>query len=135
MSSASNLDYAAAQKYFTPSGDCSTERGDDRIASSGKFVAKTDGYNTDYTQICGPEHVGKFLVTATVHDDAGVYGHNALDNTRKIEQAILVRNTKKPVIHLEGHSPSYVECRKSSNADTYQRKGRKTWGDDATYGK
>jgi hypothetical protein len=138
MKSASNIDYTAAQKYFTPSGNnCEEDEfGHNRTHFSGLFVAKDGEYNTDHEQICGPEHVGKFLVTATVNDGAGVYGHNALNNIRKIEQAVLVRDTKKPVIHLEGHSPSYVECRKSSDADTtYSRTGRKTFGDDVTFGK
>jgi hypothetical protein len=129
---AHNLAYADAKKYFTPSGSCSAIGTDDKadsLADSAVFKATSGNYHTG-GNICGPEHVGKFLVTATVRDAAGVYGHNALNNTRKIEQAILVRDTHAPAIHLEGMSPSYVECRRPESSSG----GRKTYDATSTAG-
>lgn len=60
----------------------------------------------------GVEFVGKYLMTARATDLAGVYGHNAVNNYRDIQQAILVRDQNKPVIYLAGSNPEIVECRK-----------------------
>merc|ERR1719399_1940935 len=58
----------------------------------------------------GVEMVGKYLVTASVTDHAGVYGHNAENNLRTLQQAILVRDTVAPTIFLGGSDPTFVEC-------------------------
>jgi len=60
----------------------------------------------------GVEFAGKYLMTARATDKAGVYGHNAKNNYRDIQQAILVRDQNKPVIYLAGSNPEVVECRK-----------------------
>merc|ERR1711966_49197 len=43
----------------------------------------------------------------------GGYGHNAENNERHIQQAILIRDTVNPTIYLAGNNPEYVECRKA----------------------
>jgi hypothetical protein len=63
----------------------------------------------------GVEFVGKYLMTARTTDLAGVYGHNAVNNYRDIQQAILVRDNNKPVIYLAGSNPEITECRKEVN--------------------
>jgi hypothetical protein len=63
----------------------------------------------------GKKHVGKYLVTYTTTDQAGIYGHNAEDNERSVQQAILVRDTDAPTIYLMGHSPKYTECVQPTN--------------------
>jgi len=71
----------------------------------------------------GPDHVGKFLVEFVTEDMAGIYGHNAANNVRKIQQAILVRDTVTPTIYLEGSNPDYTECIRTSNTPhTYWEK-------------
>merc|ERR1712137_577412 len=67
----------------------------------------------------GVEFVGKYLMTARTTDLAGVYGHNAVNNYRDIQQAILVRDNNKPVIYLAGSNPEITECRKESTARTW----------------
>jgi len=59
---------------------------------------------------CGPVELGKFLVTATSADKAGVYGHNAKDNVATMHVAIVVKDTRAPVIQINGHSPVFHEC-------------------------
>jgi hypothetical protein len=59
---------------------------------------------------CGPEQVGKYLVTATTNDFAGVYGHDAVNNQVQLQTAILIQDTTAPTIYLEGHNPVFVEC-------------------------
>merc|ERR1712137_124147 len=54
-------------------------------------------------------------MTARTTDLAGVYGHNAVNNYRDIQQAILVRDNNKPVIYLAGSNPEITECRKEVN--------------------
>jgi hypothetical protein len=70
----------------------------------------------------GVEMVGKYLVTASVTDYAGVYGHNAENNLRTQQQAILVRDTVAPTIFLGGSDPTFVECSRHSFSDTYRYK-------------
>jgi hypothetical protein len=64
------------------------------------------------------KHVGKYLITYRTEDHAGVYGHNALNNERKWEQALLVRDRVKPTIYLQGTSPQYIECIKPAVNNT-----------------
>lgn len=100
----SQITYASAEAYFN---QCSNEGHTyDRL----KFEAKIDGT----TKTCGPTRVGKFLVTATTRDYAGVYGHNAVDNLKQIQSAILVQDTKAPTVYLEGHNPVFVECNRAT---------------------
>jgi hypothetical protein len=101
------MTYAAARLYFTPY--------DATLCNATRYIVK-DG--VAQVKACGPEHVGKYLISAHVTDSAGVYGHNAVDNTRTMEQAILIQDTKSPTIFLAGDSPSYVECRKNGGRPT-----------------
>jgi len=70
----------------------------------------------------GAQTVGKFLVTASVTDFAGVYGHNAENNLRTQQQAILVRDTVAPTIFLGGNDPSFVECSRHAFSKDYTYK-------------
>jgi hypothetical protein len=79
----------------------------------GSDYATASAYFTPQPLSHGPTHVGKYLVTISTVDAAGVYGHNAMDNVRSIQQAILIRDTVNPTIYLSGSNPEYVECRKS----------------------
>jgi hypothetical protein len=54
--------------------------------------------------------VGKFLVTMTVSDKAGIYGMNSMNNVAFVRKAVLVRDTRKPWIVMEGAIPAYAEC-------------------------
>jgi hypothetical protein len=65
----------------------------------------------------GENHVGKYLVTFTTSDNANIYGHNAANNIRSVQQAILVRDTVEPTIYLYGKSPEYTECVQGQGVD------------------
>jgi len=65
----------------------------------------------------GAMHVGKFLVTASIEDFAGVYGHNNVNNVNEVTTAILVQDTNAPAIYLEGSSPDVTECDKNTITD------------------
>jgi len=65
----------------------------------------------------GAKHVGKFLVTASISDFAGVYGHNDANNENEVETAILVQDTSAPAIFLAGSSTHTQECNKQTIAD------------------
>jgi len=58
----------------------------------------------------GPENVGKFIVITKVSDNAGVYGHNAMNNVAQRKQEITVVDSKAPEIALAGSDPTWVEC-------------------------
>jgi hypothetical protein len=102
------LSYTDAAAYFNR--DCNSNTFD-RLANAWY-------HTTAARKRCGPEQVGKFLVTATTHDNAGVYGHNAADNVVSLQTAILIQDTTKPTIFLEGHNPVFVECLNNGNAYT-----------------
>jgi hypothetical protein len=75
-------------------------------------------YASTWMQTVALKHVGKYLVSYRTHDNAGVYGHNAMDNSRTFEQAVLVRDTVVPTIYLQGSNPQFVECIKPAVEDT-----------------
>jgi hypothetical protein len=54
--------------------------------------------------------IGDYLVTATVHDFANIYGHDAVNNVRIRKQSIKVVDTVKPWIELPGSQTEYIEC-------------------------
>jgi len=100
-------DYAEAKQVFTPhTGDGA-------------------GYVCDAKLNCGPLQLGKFLVTAKVTDAAGVYGHNAVDNIATTHVAIVVQDSRPPVIQVNGHSPVYHECISDKNFKGAQANARR----------
>jgi len=95
---------------------------------------QTGKHTCDDSSDCGATKLGKFLVTATVEDDAGIYGHNAANNVATTHVAIQVADTRPPVIQLKGHSPHYHECvsnGKFSDAALKATYGYKDAGADA----
>jgi hypothetical protein len=53
---------------------------------------------------------GRFLVTMTVHDKAGIYGSSSMNNLAFVRKAVEVIDTRKPWIVMEGAIPAYAEC-------------------------
>jgi len=88
--------YAEAKQVFTPHTSTGAHECDDKLN-------------------CGPLQLGKFLVTARVTDAAHVYGHNAVDNIATTHVAIVVDDSRAPLIQVQGHSPVYHECISDKN--------------------
>jgi len=74
--------------------------------------------------------VGRFLVTFSVRDRAGAYGRNPLakGNYAFARKAVLVRDTRPPLIKVHGSIPAKTECSKG-----YKDTGSTAW--DALDGK
>jgi hypothetical protein len=53
---------------------------------------------------------GKFLVTLTSEDQAGVYGRNAANNVATARKAVIVQDTLAPWINVVGADPVYHQC-------------------------
>jgi hypothetical protein len=92
--------------FFAAEAKANLAKGSTYAEAKAYFTPKSDGG-------FGPSHVGKYLVTISTVDTAGVYGHNAENNERHIQQAVLIRDTVNPTIYLAGNNPEYVECRKA----------------------
>jgi hypothetical protein len=113
-------DYDAARQFFHPHGYQSEAI---YSCTDGNYDYNTADWTADTpTANCGPTKLGKFLVTATVNDDAGIYGHNAVNNVATTHIAIVVADSRPPVIQLEGHSPVYHECVKDTMFSTTEQK-------------
>jgi hypothetical protein len=99
--------YQDAKEFFHPHEGV---QGQMYTCTDGPYedVAAPSPYN------CGPTKLGKWLITASVNDDAGIYGHNANNNIATTHVAVVVSDSRPPVIQLAGHSPVYHECIKDS---------------------
>jgi len=80
-----------------------------RAVASGVVLGRQVGYKAA-KKLIDTKTVGRFLVTLDSSDKAGVYGHNAGDNTVKTTKAILVKDTRAPWIVVHGGSPAIQEC-------------------------
>jgi len=53
---------------------------------------------------------GRFLVTLSVSDKAGAYGHNGANNSAEARKAILIQDTTPPKVTIHGAIPAVNEC-------------------------
>merc|ERR1711871_295461 len=54
--------------------------------------------------------IGSFAITVHAHDHAGVYGRLHADNTVLARRSVTVRDTTRPVVHIDGLRPAMSEC-------------------------
>jgi len=63
-----------------------------------------------------------YKVTLRANDYAEIYGHNGEDNVRTHAVHLIVRDTRKPVIQVQGADPMQVECNSAETSYTYGEK-------------
>jgi hypothetical protein len=88
-------------------------------------VAVTSVEKTDpklFTSI-NTKRPGKFLITLTVSDGAGVYGRNQQNNVATARKAVLVKDTMDPWINVVGADPVYHQCTRYSATPLLPRLG------------
>jgi len=64
----------------------------------------------DYINTCD---VGEYLIKYICADYAGVYGHQQHNNYAIKRLGVMVKDTRKPCIHMQGTLPKYQECGKA----------------------
>jgi hypothetical protein len=107
----------AASSWSLCSTSVATDNIDGKVAIGYTVQAVTSGAilgrSVSYDKAKGlidTKTVGRFLVTLDAKDGAGVYGHDAADNTVIAKKAILVKDTRAPWIEIHGGSPAIHEC-------------------------
>jgi len=63
------------------------------------------------------DNVGLYEVTLSVSDHAGIYGQNEVDNVATATKRIVIRDSRKPWITIDGANPVYEECDSSDTND------------------
>jgi len=93
-------------------------------AGASNYMCQGASFATAVTKIT-TNKVGKFLVTYTVSDKAGVYGRNSANNVATARKAVLVKDTRAPWINVAGAEPTYYQCNRYhvANKNTYQDLG------------
>jgi hypothetical protein len=80
-----------------------------RALPSGVYLGRKVNYGAA-RKLIDTKTVGRFLVTLHASDKAGVYGHNAKDNSVIKKKAVLVKDTRAPWLVVHGGSPAIQEC-------------------------
>jgi hypothetical protein len=69
--------------------------------------------NQDYAQVeqcLTTLDTGTFVVVLSAHDDAGIYGHNAQNNTLYATKTVIISDNTAPYITVEGQAPVSHQC-------------------------
>jgi hypothetical protein len=66
-----------------------------------------------------------YRVTLKANDFAKIYGHSGEDNTRLHSVHLVVKDTRPPVIQIQGADPMQVECNRANKGFTFGEKNSK----------